>query len=43
MDRGEEKVEDESAVRRLRLQARRINRRALVIAFVLTIITVALP
>jgi hypothetical protein len=43
MDRGEENVEDKSTVGQLRVQARRIHRRALMLALVLTIITVAFP
>ena len=43
MDRGEEKIEDENLVGRIRLQARRIHRRALVLALVLTVIAVIFP
>ena len=43
MDEGEEAIEDESAVERLRAKARRINRRALVTAAGVTLVTVAFP
>lgn len=43
MDTGEEKVEDKIAVGQLRLQARRIQRRALMLAIVLTLITIVFP
>jgi len=43
MDTGEEKIEDKSVASQLRLQARRIHRRALIIALLLTLITVAFP
>jgi hypothetical protein len=43
MDTGEEEVEDKTAVTQLRLQARRIQRRALMLAVVLTLIAVVFP
>ena len=43
MDKGEENIEDKSIVGQLRVQARRIHRRALMLALVLTIITVSFP
>ena len=43
MDASEEEVEDKSVAGRLRVQARRIHRRALIVALLLTIITVAFP
>ncbi|MFP5262499.1 MAG: hypothetical protein ACLGJB_11395 [Blastocatellia bacterium] len=43
MDAGEEEVEDKTAVRQLRLQARRIQRRALMLAVVLTLIAIVFP
>jgi hypothetical protein len=43
MDKGEESIEDEGVAGRLRLKARRIHRRALLPALVLTLITVAFP
>lgn len=43
MDAGEEAIEDEHRVKQLRLKARRIHRRALILAFVATVVTVAFP
>jgi len=43
MDSGERPVDDERSVARLRLQARRIHRRALITAAVLTVAVVAFP
>jgi hypothetical protein len=43
MDAGEEKVEDEAVVSRLRDKARRINRRALITAAVITLVTLVFP
>lgn len=43
MDEGEESIEDEVALKQLRLQARRIQRRAMILAFVLTLITIVFP
>lgn len=43
MDSGEQPVGDERSVARLRLQARRIHRRALITAAVLTLAVVAFP
>ncbi len=43
MDQGEEKIEDAAELRRLRQQARRVHRKALVLAGVLTVVAVALP
>ena len=43
MDAGEEKIEDEALVARLREKSRRINRRALVTAAVVTLVALAFP
>ena len=43
LDACEESIDDKSAVEQLRLQARRIQRRALILALVLTLITIAFP
>lgn len=43
MGTGEESIEDKNLASRLRLQARRIHRRALVLALVLTLITIGFP
>ena len=43
MDTGEEAIKDKSVVKQLRLRARRIHRRALILAIVLTLITIAFP
>ena len=43
MGAGEEKIEDEDLNARLREKARRINRRALVTAAVITAVTLAFP
>ena len=43
MDAGEENITDKGVVQRLRLQARRVHRRALILAVVLTLITIAFP
>ena len=43
MDAGEEKIEDEKTIARLRAKARRINRRALITAVVVTLVTLAFP
>ncbi len=43
MDAGEEVIEDEAVVKKLRLKARRIHRRALILASVATAVTVAFP
>jgi hypothetical protein len=43
MDTGEESIKDEGAVKQLRLQARRIQRRAMILAIVLTLITIVFP
>ncbi len=43
MDAGEEPVEDEKLLARLRLQARRIHRRALIVAVVLTLLILLIP
>ena len=43
IDAGEEKIEDESAVEQLRTKARQINRRAMITAIVITLVTIAFP
>lgn len=43
MDSGEQAIDDERVIDRLRLQARRIHRRALIMATVLTVAVVAFP
>lgn len=43
MDTGEEKVEDEAEVKQLRVTARKINRRALITATVVTLVALAFP
>lgn len=43
MDAGEEPIEDSSTVERLREKARLINRRALVTAIGVTLVTVVFP
>ena len=43
MDAGEEKLEDEKLIGRLRAKSRRINRRALVTAAIITLVTLVFP
>jgi hypothetical protein len=43
MDTGEERIEDERLTGQLRDQARRINRRALITAIVITVLALAFP
>jgi len=43
MDAGEEEIEDRSVVERLREKARVINRRALVTAIGVTLVTLVFP
>ena len=43
MDAGEERVTDESLVAQLRVKARQINRRALITAVVITLVTLIFP
>jgi hypothetical protein len=43
MDDGEESIDDENLIDQLRAKARRINRRALVTAVAITILTIAFP
>lgn len=43
MDTGEERVDDENLVERLQSKARRINRRALVTAVAITLVTLVFP
>jgi hypothetical protein len=43
MDTGEEKIEDENEIKRLRATARRIHRRALITAVVVTVVALAFP
>lgn len=43
MDAGEESINDENLVNQLRSKARQINRRAIIIALVVTMVTLAFP
>ena len=43
MDAGEESVDDEELSERLRDKARRINRRAIITALAITVMTLAFP
>jgi hypothetical protein len=43
MDDGEAPIEDESAARELREKARRINRRAMLLAAIVTLVALAFP
>jgi len=43
MDAGEEKLDDEKLIERLRAKSRRINRRALITAAVITLLTLIFP
>ncbi|MFL6228260.1 MAG: hypothetical protein ACJ741_05740 [Pyrinomonadaceae bacterium] len=43
MDAGEEQIEDEDEIAELREKSRRINRRALTTAAVITLVTLAFP
>jgi len=43
LDAGEEKIEDEKMVERLRSTSRRINRRALITAAIITLLTLVFP
>jgi hypothetical protein len=43
MDTGEEKIEDERLVEQLRAKARSINRRALITALIITLLTFVFP
>ncbi|MDQ3918688.1 MAG: hypothetical protein M3348_09435 [Acidobacteriota bacterium] len=43
LDTGEEKIEDERMVERLRAASRRINRRALITAAIVTLVTLVFP
>jgi hypothetical protein len=43
MDDGEVPIEDESAARELRDKARRINRRAIIVAAIVTLVALAFP
>ncbi len=43
MDTGEERIEDQGLVARLRASARRIHRRALITAIVITLVTLVFP
>lgn len=43
MDTGEEKISDEGLIRQLRDKARQINRRALITALVVTVVTIVFP
>jgi hypothetical protein len=43
MDAGEEKIEDDREVRRLRRTAGKIHRRALITAAVVTLVALAFP
>jgi hypothetical protein len=43
MDTGEESVEDKTIIQQLRATARKIHRRALITAIVVTIVALAFP
>jgi hypothetical protein len=43
MDAGEEKVESEAELKKLRATARKINRRALITAIVVTLVALLFP
>jgi len=43
MDAGEEKIEDEKLIGRLRTTARAVHRRALVTAAIITLLTLVFP
>ena len=43
MDTGEEKIEDQTLIEQLRTKARQINRRAMITALVITLVTIAFP
>jgi hypothetical protein len=43
MDAGEEKIEDEGKVKQLRATSRRIHRRALITAVIVTLVALAFP
>jgi hypothetical protein len=43
MDAGEEKVEDEGLLAQLRAKARKIHRRALITALIVTLVALAFP
>lgn len=43
MDTGEEKLEDANLIEQLRRQARRINRRAIITAVLITLLALAFP
>lgn len=43
MDTGEEKIDDEVLIGQLRDKARQINRRAIITAAVVTVVTVVFP
>jgi hypothetical protein len=43
MDAGEEQIEDDTLIAELRAKSRRINRRALATAIVITLVTLLFP
>ncbi|MDQ5838084.1 MAG: hypothetical protein M3379_15010 [Acidobacteriota bacterium] len=43
LDAGEEKIEDDKMIERLRATSRRINRRALITAAIITLLTLVFP
>lgn len=43
MDAGEEKIEDQKTIENLRAKAKRINRRALITAIVITFVVFLFP
>ena len=43
MDAGEEKIDDEDLIRRLRAKSRRIHHRALVTSALITLLTLVFP
>ena len=43
MDTGEEKMDDEGLIRQLREKSRKIHRRALITAIIVTLVALAFP
>lgn len=43
MDAGEEKIEDQAVIEDLRAKAKRINRRALITALIITLVVFLFP
>lgn len=43
MDTGEEKMDDEGLIKKLREKARKLNRRALITAIIVTLVALVFP